>query len=193
MLTSLWNDGNQPLQWGVVIGVSLVAAVFDIARRRIPNLLTGPVMLAGLAWASAAAGWAGLAESAIGCVVLMLPFLALFIFAGGGAGDAKLMGALGCWLGLINGLATLFVVSLAGIVMAVVCSLAKQKALTVFRNIALIIYGLVFMLAAGRRALRAKLTLPATEKMQTMPYGVAIFAGTCLAAVGVTLWRIQQT
>lgn len=191
MWTALWDQGNQPLQWGVAIGTSLVAAAFDLTGRRIPNLLTGPVMLAGLVWAAAVAGWAGLAEAAVACVALMLPFLVLFVVAGGGAGDAKLMGALGCWLGLINGLVALAAVCLAGIVMAVAFSVAKKRMLTVFRNTAAVVLGLVFMLLARTRQAGMRLSFPAAEQMQTMPYGVAIFVGTCLAAIGVCLWRAR--
>ena len=36
------------LQWGVVIGASLAAAIFDLRERRIPNMLCGPLFIAGL-------------------------------------------------------------------------------------------------------------------------------------------------
>lgn len=106
-LTTLWEQGLQPVPWAVVVAASLVAAMTDIASRRIPNILTGPLLLGGVVWAAWTAGPSGLADSISACVLLALPYVLLFLFAGGGAGDAKLMGAVGAWLGMVNGLIVL--------------------------------------------------------------------------------------
>ena len=45
------------IQWGVVIGASLIAAVLDLRARRIPNLLCGPLFITGLIWAAWQEGW----------------------------------------------------------------------------------------------------------------------------------------
>ncbi len=187
--TTLWDHGNQPLQWGVVIGASLVAALFDLAWRRIPNLLTGPVLLTGLFWAFLVGGLAGLADSALACGLLMLPFVLLFLLAGGGAGDAKLMGAVGCWLGVKNGLAALMVVCVVGIVLAVAFALAKGRMQAVLRNMAMMAFAGLFVVLGRGRPKDARALWPDSDKMQAMPYGVAIFSGVCLAALGVFLWR----
>lgn len=188
MWTQALQEANYPLQWGVVIGASLVAACFDLYQRRIPNLLTGPVMLAGLVWAGVFAGWPGLADSLAACVVLMLPCVLLFVFAGGGAGDAKLMGAIGTWLGLHNGLFVLAGVSLAAIVLALCFALAKRQLLAVLGRIFLIGYSLLFSIAGRKIHKGERAFLPDKTTMQTMPYGLAIFAGTVLAAFGVLIW-----
>ena len=49
------------LQWGVVIGASLLAALSDLRERRIPNALTFPLFVVGLIWAAWFGGLAGLA------------------------------------------------------------------------------------------------------------------------------------
>ena len=104
------------LQWGVVIGASLVAAAFDLQTRRIPNALTMPLLLAGLIRAIWLGRLLGLADAAAACFLLAMPFVLLFVFAGGGAGDAKLMGAIGAWLGLAQGMRVLLCVAAAGII-----------------------------------------------------------------------------
>ncbi len=80
----MWNDGMPRAQWGAVIGASLAAAVFDMMQRRIPNRLTGPVFLGGLVWSLYACGWGGLRDAFAGGVLLALPFVVLFVCAGGG-------------------------------------------------------------------------------------------------------------
>ncbi len=69
MLTSdryeLW------LQWGAVIGASLVAAITDLRQGRIPNWLTLPLWLLGLAKATDGGGAAGFV-GALGVSVLLV-------------------------------------------------------------------------------------------------------------------------
>lgn len=83
----------------VVAGLALLAAVFDIRQFRVPDWLTGAMLVAGLAYHMATDGWEGLALSATGTLVgLALPF-AFYILGGMGAGDVKFMAAAGAWLG----------------------------------------------------------------------------------------------
>lgn len=188
---TLWHHGVAPVQWTVVIAASLVAAICDVATRRIPNRLTGPALLAGLVWAAWIGGWPGLADSAAACVLLAIPYVLLFVFAGGGAGDAKLMGAVGAWLGLVNGTAALVCVSITAVLLGLCFSLAKRQFRVVLSNIACAVLGALFWLCARGKLARGAAASPDIEGMTKMPYGVSILAGVCMAAGGVALWRVS--
>jgi Flp pilus assembly protein protease CpaA len=188
MLTTLWNTNHSLLQWSVVIGASTVAAVWDVKQHRIPNILTGPLFIGGLVWAI----WVGgLGESLIACVILAAPYILLFLVAGGGAGDAKMMGAIGVWLGFTNGLAALVGVSLAGVFLGVV-SLIRQRGLSFVWPAFVVMLGELMQrfLGVGGSILKRD-DIVKREPLAKMPYGVAIWSGVCLAAAGVKLWRLQ--
>jgi prepilin peptidase CpaA len=181
---------TQPLPWAVAITASLVAAAFDLRSRRIPNLLTGPVLLCGLVWATSMGGWKGLADSLVTALVMMSPFLLLFLFAGGGAGDAKLMAALGAWLGLVNGLFALGAVLAAGGVVGITYALLAKRMRVVFRNLGGMILALWCLLVGRGRIVTLQQARQSAPQVKTrMPYGVAVAIGMVVAAVGVALWR----
>ena len=176
--------------WAVVITASLIAAALDLKSRRIPNWLTGPVFLGGLVMATALGGLAGLADSLVGALVMMAPFLLLFLFAGGGAGDAKLMAALGSWLGLINGLFALGAVLAAGGLVGISYALLAKRLRTVFRNLGGMILALWCLVVGRGRVVTLQQARQAAPQVKTrMPYGLAVFIGTVAAAVGVMFWR----
>jgi len=77
----------------------VIAGIIDIRTRKIPNLLTLPMMLLGLAYHGALGGLSGLGFSAAGLGAGLGVFLIPYILGGMGAGDAKLMGAAGTILG----------------------------------------------------------------------------------------------
>ena len=93
-ISSITDEKSFVIQWGVIISASLVAASCDMRSRRIPNTLTFPLFLCGLVWALVHGGLSGLGEAFGACFILALPYILLFVFANGGAGDAKLMGAI---------------------------------------------------------------------------------------------------
>ncbi len=187
---SHWIHPAQPLLWGVAICSSLIAAALDVYSRRIPNYLTGAVLLGGLVWSWAAVGWGGLADAAAGCLLLMFLFVVLFIFAGGGAGDAKMMGAIGAWLGVVNGLFALGGVLLAGGLLAVGVSIARRRLGRVLKNIRSIVTGLLWVVIGRGRLVKAEDVRPTDSQVAAkMPYGVAIIVGIVMAAVGVAVWR----
>jgi len=186
-IIGLHSQGFPAVEWSVVIGLCLVAAMQDARWGRIPNWLTGPGVLTGLVWAAWKAGLTGFAEAAAACAVLMLPFILLFTFAGGGAGDAKLMAAVGAWLGLGNGLIALAGVSLMGIVLGLAFS-ARNKGLR--QTVAHVGWlGMGMILSATGHGERAREVRPERRQLQPMRYGVAIFVGCCLGALGSYLWR----
>ena len=85
--------------WMLATIPALVAGWTDWRWRRIPNWLTVPALLLGIAVNCFATGWAGAKESLLGAGLglgLLLPFVLIRSL---GAGDWKLVGALGAFLG----------------------------------------------------------------------------------------------
>ena len=181
--------GYMHFQWGVVIAVSLVAAATDWHSRRIPNVLTVPVLVAGLAWALFVAGGAGLLEALAGVVLMGFPFVLLFVYAGGGAGDAKLMGALGAWLGVSQGLLALVAVLAAGVVFGLAMAAGKRQLRGTLSRLWEGIHSLFVMVSFRLVPKPGTGTPPPVQPGQvTMPYGIPICAGVCLAAARIFLW-----
>ena len=82
----------------IVLVASMIAAVTDVTRFRVHNLLTLPLFLSGLIYHSYTAGTPGFAGSLLSAT-LGFSFLAIFYLMGGvGAGDVKLLTAIGAWL-----------------------------------------------------------------------------------------------
>ena len=120
--------------------------------------------------------------------MLALPYVVLFVFVGGGAGDAKLMGAIGAWLGIVNGVIVLVLVLLAGVALAIGFALAKKQLRPVLANLARMPSMAIFFIFQGKLT-RTSHLFPKTHDMQTIPYAVAIFSGVCVAAAGAYLWH----
>ena len=172
------------VQWGVVLGASLAAAIWDLRTRRIPNALTGPLLAVGMVYGFCYGGARGVAEAAGACMLLAAPFVVMFLFAGGGAGDAKFMGAIGAWLGFSHGAIVLASVCIAGILLAVGRAVASRRLKFVLVSTYFSIYTLLFSLA-GHQAKDSRGFDTCVDKHRgiTIPYGVAIFAGVCGAGV----------
>jgi len=84
---------------GLAVALALIAGWTDWRSRRIPNWLTVPGFLAGVAANVLANGLAGLKTSLLGAgfgLLVLLPFVFLRSI---GAGDWKLAGALGAFAG----------------------------------------------------------------------------------------------
>jgi prepilin peptidase CpaA len=82
----------------VLIGC-LIAAVTDVTRFKVYNLLTYPLLLSGLVYHCIVGGVDGFSASVLGLLMGAGCLLVLFLLGGIGGGDVKLMGAVGAWLG----------------------------------------------------------------------------------------------
>jgi prepilin peptidase CpaA len=110
----------------LVAGV-LVATIIDVRTRRIPNLLTALMATSGIGLAAAGANGVSLAAAALGIVVgfgLMLPGHAL---GATGAGDVKLMAAVGAIVGPILVVKAFLFTALAGGVLALVVAVRRRR------------------------------------------------------------------
>jgi prepilin peptidase CpaA len=155
-----------------------LACLSDLRTRRIPNVLTLSAAAAGLLFHIAAGGWAAAGWSLLGLFVGALLFFPMFALRGMGAGDVKLLAAVGAWLGPGQVVAVAVTTSIAGGVIAVAVALAHgylRKALT---NLYLL---LVHWRIAGVQPLSA-VTLDRASGPR-LAYAFPIAIGTV-----VTLW-----
>ena len=108
--------------------VAIIAAVIDFRRFRVPNTLTFPLCLLGLVFHTAFGGLVGLQYSFGGIAVGLLALLLFYIMGVMGAGDVKLLAAVGAWIGPVH---TLYVFCVAGIAAGIhsVAVLAWQRRL----------------------------------------------------------------
>lgn len=189
MLAGAFNTTSPWFPWAVAIAASSVAAATDLHSRRIHNWLTGPVFLAGVIWAVVVRGPSGFGESLLASFVLATPFILLFVFAGGGAADAKLMGAVGAWLGLTNCPMVLVTVTASGALIGIGAAIFKRQMAGVMANSFLIVWGLLPLLSGQRSWRQAQDAMPQPVGTLTIPYGLAIFSGTCVAAAATYAWR----
>ena len=184
----LATESVASLQWGVVLVASLVAALTDLKDRRIPNVLTFPLLAAGLVQAACFDGFDGLKSSLLAAIILGLPYVVLFIFAGGGAGDAKLMAAIGAWLGLSSGVVALVAISICAVVLALLRAVFAGRFFEVLNNIRIKMLFFMFFLSTKGTARYAGGMETADDKdALTIPYGPAIFAGLVAAAFYIWL------
>src|SRR5260370_33504240 len=104
----------QHAMWILGTAISAGAAWFDWRTRRIPNWFTVSAFGLGLTLNAFFWGWHGVRNSLTGTVIPLVALLPLVALRGLGAGDWKLMGALGAILGW----AEILLVLLASVVVA---------------------------------------------------------------------------
>ena len=100
-----------------------------------------------------------------------------------------MMGAVGAWLGLLQGAVVLAAVAVAGIVLALAYAAAQRQLRPVLANISGVLVTFASAVRTRRGFADAVRDVPSADQMTTIPYGVAIFVGVCLAAGGLLVWH----
>lgn len=156
----------------VLVLVGLVACVTDLRTRRIPNVLTFGAALAALAFGVITGGLPGAGAAIAGWSVGCAIFLPVYLLRGMGAGDVKLLAALGAWAGPGPAVWIALYAAVAGGVFAVGVSLWRGYLGQLFSNL----WGLLmFWRVAGVQPMPS-LTL-ATARGPRLPYALPITAG----------------
>jgi prepilin peptidase CpaA len=106
------------LTTAVVLAVGLPAIWIDTRTHRIPNALVGATLLMGGAVQVATHGTAGIGMVLAGTAVGLLFFLPLYVAGAMGAGDVKLMAALGALVGPQTAVISVAFTLVAGSVLA---------------------------------------------------------------------------
>ena len=167
-----------PVPAVAVVAVAIAASICDLKGRRIPNALTLGAVVVAVAMQAVLNGWHGVLLAASGWAVGVALFFPLFALGGMGAGDVKLLGAIGAWLGPAGALWTGLFGAVAGGIMALIVALARGYMLTAMRNLGRL---LRVWSVAGVQPVEG-LTVDSTSGPR-LPYALPIAAGAM-----VTLW-----
>jgi prepilin peptidase CpaA len=165
------------LKGSLLVGLLLIAAITDLAQRKVYNWLIVPALVAGLAWNTVEMGWPGLGFSLLGLLVGGLLFLPFFVWGGMGAGDIKLMAVVGAFGGAWFAVQAWFYTALAGGALALVLLLARGELLSTLKNLGI---WLGSLLGSGRKS-------PPFSEKNALPYAAVILAGT-VAALFLPPW-----
>jgi prepilin peptidase CpaA len=176
--------------WTIVFAILgpgiLYASWIDYSQRRVPNWLNASLAAAGLLAQGLAfglytsgengvlggVGW-GLLGLLVGFGVLIVPWA----MHGMGAGDVKLMAAIGCWLGPWLTLMSFAVGAIIGGIAAVIMIYTSGRTVHAFTNMQMILtkmrrFDTAFGEFGGAKTFG--------DTSQLLPYGVPLTAGTWL-------------
>jgi prepilin peptidase CpaA len=165
--------------WMLATIPAVLAGWTDWRSRRIPNWLTVPALLLGIATNSLALGWSGAKESLLGAGLglgLLLPFVLIRSLGGG---DWKLVGALGAFLGPLRLIAVLVATILVAGAMALVLVIWKRRVGQTLRNVGRMLAAMFTLHLPG-----PEVSLDNPESLK-VPFGVAV-------AVAVVLYTVRQ-
>src|SRR5207248_617701 len=105
-----------------------------VKTRRIPNGLTYPAMIAGLALQGVLNGWKGLVQSLVGGLIFGGVFLLFYVIRTMGAGDVKLAAALGCIVGSSATFQVMLFTAIAGGVLAIIFMILSGRFIETLRS-----------------------------------------------------------
>lgn len=157
---------------GAVLVLLALAVREDALRQRVPNVLNACALGVGIAMAFLAAGWSGVATAIGGALVGCAALMPFYLLRGMGAGDVKLMGATGAFLGPNSALLAAAMALVAGLVLALGVVLLQARRTDTA--------------AAAPAAVRASVAWRAAAALSILrherfPYAAAIGVGVVMA------------
>jgi len=159
--------------WILTLALTLLAALLDWRWRRIPNWLTIPGLFSGVAVHATVGGWHGALFSLEGAGLALILLLPLVVMRALGAGDWKLMGAVGSLMGWQMFLFVLLGSIFASGIMAVAQVLRMGRVMETLRNMVTLVRG--FFTFGLRKNPEISLD---NARLLKLPFGVAVAAAT---------------
>jgi prepilin peptidase CpaA len=181
--TPVEDAGPPAWVWVLLLVACAVATRTDLRSMRIPNWLTLPLFALGVSYWGIQGGLSGVGDSLLGALICGGIFIGAYILAGGGAGDAKLMLAMGAWVGSDPAVVLVLGVTFAGFVWSMIMTI---KRLGLGAVPITILHGVTMTRLEFRKVLRSGVASNAapepTDQLERpdhwMPYAPAILVGT---------------
>jgi prepilin peptidase CpaA len=161
--------------WALTLALTLSAALLDWRSRRIPNWLTVPAFFLGVILHTALGGWHGSLFALEGAVLALALLITPVLIRVLGAGDWKLMGAVGAFMGPALVLVILFGSLLVSGLMAMVQMMRTHRVVETLRNMVVLVRG---VFAFGLKA-NAQASLDSPHSLK-LPFGVAVALATII-------------
>src|SRR5437870_730452 len=128
----------QLIQVAPLLILLAVAAVIDMRSRRIPNWLNGALIAIGLLRCAMPQHALSIWEAFAGLGTGLALMLVLYALGAVGAGDVKLMAAVGTWVGPTATVQIFVVEAVVGLVIVLIQSLRQGRLTVLFRNSAVL-------------------------------------------------------
>jgi prepilin peptidase CpaA len=159
--------------WIFTLLFTCLAAAWDWRSRKIPNWLTVPGLVGGISLHAALTGWHGALFALTGAGLALVMLLPLVLLRAFGAGDWKLMGAVGAFLGWKLFLFVLFGSIFASGLMAIIQMFRVGRVVETLRNVVTLVKG--FFAFGLKKNPNISLDNP---RLLKLPFGVAVAAAT---------------
>lgn len=149
--------------------VLVICVVTDVKSRKIFNSITLPTIVIGFTYYLFTNSLEGFLYSGKGFLVGFLLLLIPFIMGGIGAGDVKLLAAVGSIKGVLFVFNTFFYAAIIGGVIALIIMVRRKELISFFRRL---FFFFVFI-----KGSEGSMNLDKTDLAPTIPYGVPIAIG----------------
>src|SRR5688572_3885722 len=169
----------------LLLGIVVSAGVSDVRTRRIPNWLVLTGLVLGFGLNSFLYGSAGFLAAAKGMGLALAIYFPLFVLRAMGAGDAKLMAAVGSIVGPGNWLAIFFLSAILGGILGLAVVVARKRLSTTIYNMLYILRELASLRAPYVK--RQELTA-GHEAAISLPHGAVITLAAMFFLVVITVW-----
>ena len=180
-----------PVLQVVLVLVVVIAAVYDVRYRKIPNWLTLSGVLLGLGlnwWVGSQLGpeaGFGVFRAVKGLWLAFVIYFPLYLLRGMGAGDVKLMAAVGALAGAANWFGIFVLTNLLGGIVALVLVLSKGRLRTTMSNLGYMLKEMAFFRAPYMKREELDVKNP---KAVTLPHGVMITLGSIAFLIAAAIW-----
>jgi len=158
----------------ILSAIAVLAAYFDLRWRTIPNWLVLTGLLSGLALNVFLFGWEGLRSSFFGIGIAMLVYLPLYALRAMGAGDAKLMMAIGSLVGPGTWLFIFFATGILGGIIGLVVIVASKRVKHTLWNVGFLLHRLANLQTPYANS---ELDVRSDAGLR-LPHGAAVALGT---------------
>jgi prepilin peptidase CpaA len=161
--------------YGIVIILLVFAAFVDVKTRKIPNLITIPLIFFGVVSSLIQSSFWGLAFSFAGIILAFLIFLIPYAMGTLGAGDVKLMMGIGACIGPSMTLWSSVFVMIAGGVIAFFSLMIKVHPFYPIQLVKGFIFAIIY------KDIKGFINSLKENSVDSIPYGVPILVGTVAA------------